>query len=251
MAGRVSAMNDEYFSIDNEPALSGGRFKPDPAERKAAPLGSAPSELEAIRDGVTSEPALPEYRDPSRWPQWLARKRSQCTLTGNLGFTLAAALLGGPFAILGALLTTQQGIGQFIYPIVFAPVVEELLKQSGMIYLLEKKPYRVFASWQFVFAALVSALTFASIENLVYIQSHLLHAGAHAIAQVSHFRWTVCTSVHVVCAIIASGGMIRVWRRQLRQARPAKLSDAFGFFAAAMILHGAYNTWAIFLGPQF
>jgi len=244
-------MKDEYFSINDEPALGGGRFEPDPAERKAAAVGSAPSELEAIRDSVTSEPALPEHRDVGRWPQWLARKRSQCTLSGNLSFTLGAALLGGPFAILGALLTTQQGIGQFVYPIVFAPVVEELLKQSGMIYLLEKKPYRVFTSWQFVFAAVVSALTFASIENLVYIQGHALHAGAEDIARMSHFRWTVCTSVHVVCATIASGGMIRVWRRQLQQARPAKLSDALGFFSAAMIVHGVYNTWAMFFGPEF
>ena len=242
-------MKDEYFSIEHEPALGGGRFEPDPAERKAAAAGSVPSDLETLRDSVANEPALPEQCDAGRWSRWLAERRSRCTLAGNLGVTLAAALLGGPFAILGALLTHQQGIGWLVYPIVFGPIIEELLKQSGMIYLVEKKPYRVFAWWQFVFAAVVSALTFAAIENLVYIQVHSLQAGAGDLARLARFRWTVCTSMHVVCAAIASGGMIRVWRRQLRQGRPAELSDAFGFFAAAMIVHGVYNTWAIFLGP--
>ena len=242
-------MKDEYFSIEHEPALGGTRFEPDPAERKAAPLGSTPSELEALRDSVAAEPALPQVCDPGRWFQWLAGRRSRCTVTGNLGVTLVVALLGGPFAILGALLTPGQGIGRLIYPIVFGPIVEELLKQSGMVYLVEKKPYRVFASWQFVFAAVVSALTFAAIENLVYIQLYSFQASAGDVARLARFRWTVCASMHVVCAAIASGGMIRVWRRQLRQGRPAELSDAFGFFAAAMIVHGVYNTWAIFLGP--
>jgi RsiW-degrading membrane proteinase PrsW (M82 family) len=244
-------MKDEYFSSEHEPALTGGRFEPDPAERKAAPVGTPPSELEALRDSVANEPALPEHLDASRWPEWLARRRSQCTPAGNLSITLAAALLGGPFAILGALLTQQRGIAFLVYPILFAPIIEELLKQSGMIYLVEKRPYRVFASWQFVFAAVVSALTFASIENLVYIQVHSLQASAEDVARVARFRWPVCTSLHVICAIIASGGMIRVWRKQLREGRPAKLSDAFGFFAAAMIVHGVYNTWAIFWGPEF
>ena len=237
-------MKDEYHSIEHEPALGGGRFE-------AVPASSAPTELEALRDSVTNEPALPRHGDPGRWSRWLARRRSRCTLVGNLGVTLAAALLAGPFAILGALLTPQQGIGQLVYPIVFAPVVEELLKQSGMIYLVEKKPYRVFAWWQFVFAALVSALTFAAIENLAYIQIQSWQAGPGEVARMVRFRWTVCTSVHVVCAAIASGGMIRVWRRQLRHGRPAELSDAFGFFAAAMIIHGIYNTWAVLFGPEF
>ena len=60
-------------------------------------------------------------------------------------------------------------MGRYLYLIVFGPVIEELAKQSGMTYLLEKKPYRVFAAWQFLFVALLSGLGFAVIENLVYI----------------------------------------------------------------------------------
>ena len=41
--------NDKYFSIEHEPALSGGPCQPDPAELRAAPGSGPPSELEALR----------------------------------------------------------------------------------------------------------------------------------------------------------------------------------------------------------
>ena len=54
----------------------------------------------------------------------------------------------------------------------------------------------------------------------------------------------------MVCAAVASLGLVRAWRRHLAEERPAELADAFPHFLAAMILHGTYNTWALFLGPQ-
>ena len=243
--------NDKYFSIEHEPALSGRPCQPDPAEQRAAPGSGPPSELEALRDSVASEPALPQRRDPSEWAEWLQRKRGQCTLAGNLGVTLLAALGGGPFAVIGALIAGQQGAGPIIYGIVLAPVIEELLKQSGMTFVLEKKPYRAFAAWQFLFAAIVSGLAFGAIENLVYTGRLAAVLSARELAQVMAFRWVVCTPLHAFWAAIASLGLIRVWKRQVRQGRPADLSAAFPFFVVAMVLHGAYNAWAIVSGPRF
>jgi hypothetical protein len=242
---------DKYFSIEHEPALSGGSCQPDPAELRAAPTNLTPTELEALRDSVAGEPALPDRRDPSQWTDWLQRKRGQCTLAGNLGVTLLAALGGGPFAVIGALIAGQHGAGPVIYGIVLAPVIEELLKQSGMTYVLEKKPYRVFASWQFVFAAIVSGLAFGVIENLVYTGQLMAVLSPQQFARAMAFRWVVCTPLHAVWAAIASLGLIRVWKKQARDGRPADLSAAFPFFVAAMVLHGAYNAWAILLGPRF
>jgi RsiW-degrading membrane proteinase PrsW (M82 family) len=242
---------DKYFSIEHEPALSGGPCQPDPAELRAAPGGGPPSELEALRDSVADEPALPQHRDPSQWSEWLNRKRSQCTLPGNLGVTVLAAVVGGPFAVLGALMAGQQGAGPMIYGIVLAPVIEELLKQSGMTFLLEKRPYRLFAAWQFVFAGVVSGLAFGAIENLVYAGRLAAVLSAREFAQLIAFRWVVCTPLHATWAAVASLGLIRVWKRQVRDGRPADLSAAFPFFVVAMVLHGAYNAWAMLLGPRF
>jgi len=148
-------MDDKYFSVDHEPALSGGRFEPDPAEQRAQPVDRPLNEMEALRDSVAAEPALPGHADPQQWNRWLAAKRRQCTPVGDLAVTLIVALASGPFAILGALMTGRQDVPGYLYAVIFGPVVEELLKQSGMTYLLEQKPYRVFAVWQFPFAAAI------------------------------------------------------------------------------------------------
>jgi RsiW-degrading membrane proteinase PrsW (M82 family) len=247
-------MKDKYFSVEHEPALAGGPFRPDPAERRAARTDRPPGELEALRDSVADEPALPDRRDPGQWIRWLEWKRARCTTLGNLGVTLLAAVLGGPFAILGALISGHPGgwtTGPVLYAVLFAPVIEELLKQSGMTFVLEKKPYRAFASWQFVFAAVVSGLAFGVIENLVYMGRFAAVLSREQLAQMAFYRWVMCTPLHVVCAAIASFGLVRAWKRQLREGRPADLTAALPFFVAAMTVHGLYNVAAIFLGPQF
>ena len=242
-------MKNKYLSTDHEPALGGGRFEVDPAEQRAARVDRPPEETEALRDSVADEPALPQHRDTQQWSRWLQQKRSDCTLSGNLAVTLLAALVSGPFAILGALTVGRQGIAALVYVVVLGPIVEELLKQSGMTYLLEKKPYRVFSAWQFVFAGATAGLAFGVIENLVYIHVYapLGSMEAEDIARMAAFRWSVCTSLHVGCATIASLGLVRVWKKQLADGRPAELSRAFGWFAVAIVLHGLYNFGAFFV----
>jgi hypothetical protein len=242
---------EKYFSVDHEPALNGDLGTSDPAEQRAAPVGGPASELEMLRDSVAAEPALAHRSDPHQWTRWIERKRGECTTLGNLGVTLLAALLGGPFAVLGAILSGQQGAGPILYMVIFAPVIEELLKQSGMTYVLEKKPYRVFASWQFLFAGMVSGLAFGAIENLVYVGRFAAILRPADLAEMAAFRWAVCTPLHVVCALIASLGLVRVWKKQLADGRPAELAAAFPFFTAAMVLHGLYNAWAVLFGPRF
>jgi len=240
-------MDDKYLSVDHEPALYGGQFEVDPAERRAQPVGGQADELEILRDSVAAEPALPQHEDPDQWNRWLQLRRRSCTLPGNLAVTLLAALLGGPFAVIGALVAGRQGILALVYVVVFGPVIEELLKQSGMTYVLEKKPYRAFASWQFVLAAVVSGLTFAVIENLAYIHVYAREAGVENVAKLAEYRWVVCTTLHVVCAAIASLGLVRAWKRQLRDGRPVELGAAFPWFVLAIVVHGTYNFAASFI----
>lgn len=244
---------DTYGSVENEPAFRSGPFLPDPSEQGAARPSGSRSEIEVLRDSVRSEPHLAERADlplPS-FGTWLETKRRRCTLAGNLGATLLAALAGGPFAILGAFMVGQEGLLAGLYIVLFGPVIEELLKQSGMVYLLEHKPYRIFAGWQFVAAAVLSAAVFATVENLLYI--HVYVSGAEGVDLVSfaRFRWVVCTALHVCCSAIASLGLIRVWTHQTRTGQPAELGHAFPLFVVAIGVHGCYNLFVIFIGDLF
>ena len=155
------------------------------------------------------------------------------------------------FAVVGAIYSGQQGWGPVIYAVVFAPVIEELLKQSGMTFLLEKKPYRVFASWQFLLAGLISGFVFGAIENFVYVGRFAALLSPRDLARLAAYRWTVCTSLHVVCAAIASLGLVRVWNKHAREGGPVELTPALPWFAVAMVMHGLYNLAAVLIGPQF
>lgn len=238
---------DRYFSVEHEPALRDRPFAPDPAEGRAAPAGVPQTELEALRDSVGAEPGLAANFDSQWFARWLAEKRAKCTAAGNLGATLLAAVLGGPAAVVGALVAGHQGVPAAVYLVVVGPVIEELLKQCGMTWLLEHRPYRIFAAAQFVLAGVVSGLIFAAIENLVYSHIYLANQPADRLARVAAYRWAVCTTLHVVCAGVASLGLVGAWRRMLARSRPLQLSDAAPWFVAAIVIHGCYNLIASFL----
>lgn len=241
-------MKEDYFSAKSEPAHGSGKFEPDPAEKRAAPESHEQDEMATIRDSVLNEPAMGSGEGQPYLGEWIARKRAECSTPGNLGVTFLAALLGGPFAVIGAFMQGTQGLYGCLYLVFLGPVIEEFLKQSGMIYLLEKKPYRLFASWQFLFSAIVSALVFATIENVLYIYVYVDPEKLVRPELFAQFRWTICTGLHVGCSAIASLGLMRVWRKQLADGRGADMSAAYRCFATAMVIHGLYNLGAIFLG---
>lgn len=243
--------NDDYFDVRNEPWLNEGAFKADPSERKAPPAAGGDDELTTRQNSVEYEPALTGKLEQPYIGDWIQEQRQRCSLAGNLSVTLLAALIGGPFAVIGAFMAGRQTSVAILYTVLFAPVIEELLKQSGMIFLLEKKPYRLFSGWQFLLGTFISALIFASIENTLYIWLYARVEDSPASADYILFRWTVCTALHLVCSVIASVGLIRLWKRQQTDGRVIDLAGAYPFFATAMILHGLYNLTVSIWNPSF
>jgi RsiW-degrading membrane proteinase PrsW (M82 family) len=242
---------DNYFDIHSEPSGFDGRFEPDPTEQKVPPIDGHEDEISTIRDSVLNEPAFTGNLQQSEVGQWIAQKRAACTIPGNIMVTLLAALVAGPFAVTGAFMAGRQTLFRILYMILFAPVIEELLKQSGMIYLLEKKPYRIFSTGQFVVAAVISAAVFASFENLLYIHFYTHPQMVENFESYCYFRWTVCTALHVVCSVVASLGLVRVWKKQTIDGRAADLAFGFYWFVAAMVIHGLYNLTVTIINPHF
>ena len=244
-------MKQDHQSTRHEPAHAGGGFESDPAERRVDPQLPKQEEIDLIRDSVANEPWQTDAATGPSFTEWLTRKRIEVSRAGSLWYTLLAALVAGPFAIMGAFVAGHQGVVQTVYILLVGPIVEELLKQSGMIYLLERKPFRIFSAGQFVFAAAVSALIFATLENLMYIHVYALATDVKDPQSFAQFRWTVCTALHVSCSVVASLGLIRVWRQMSLRGEPADLAYGYPLFATAMVMHSMYNGAAMYFHDLF
>ncbi|MDD3119101.1 MAG: PrsW family glutamic-type intramembrane protease [Victivallales bacterium] len=236
-------MRRDYFSIRDEPALHPECCREKDAAE--APYGAeqVASAAERVRNSIHSEPDQPDamagYRD------WLVREEQQLNSGKVWAATLMAGVVGGILAIPGVFLASGQGVTfHLIYLIVFGPVIEEFMKQSGMIYLLEKRPAMVRYSWQFPVAAILAAGIFAVGENLLYQYFYLSALREEELVGTMRFRWRICTALHVSCALVAAMGLRRSWRLHRQEGRPWTMSDAYGLFTVAIIIHGGYNLLA-------
>lgn len=241
----------DYFDVTKEPNFFEGSFSPDPTEREIPELDGHQDEIGTMRDLVDNEPAFSGVLEQAGLGEWIQRKRSSCSAAGSLLVTLIAALAAGPFAVVGVFLSGSQTSWHLVYLILFGPIIEELLKQSGMIYLLEKRPYRLFTAWQFVLAAVISSLVFAAVENVLYVHLYTRPAMFNDPQAYVFYRWTVCTLLHVSCSVVASIGLINVWQKQLADGRAADLAHAFRYFAIAMGIHGCYNLAVTLINHRF
>ena len=155
--------------------------------------------------------------------------------------TVLAGLLSGIIAVIGAFFRPEGPWLVILNIFFFSPFMEELFKQIGLIYLLEKRTWLLRFTWQFPLAGALSGLTFAVLENLIYRYHHLADMEGSDLAYIMGFRWIVCTGLHLTCSLIASAGLCHAWKRHMGHFMPFNLRDALWYFAAAIGLHGFYN----------
>ena len=124
------------------------------------------------------------------------------------------------------------------------PLLEELLKIAAAMWLLEAKPYLIRNRVQLIIMVACGALAFAAVGNLLF--QVMFPTALTPI--IFAWRWVVCPSLHVMCSLIASAGLIRVWTNTMRELRPPRLTQATPEFVLAVILHGAYNATVIAIG---
>jgi len=256
----MSEWKEKWESAASEPHLQPGqRYRADPSEQKAS-RPSRESELEHLRDSVRSEPSLRGAEASTgdrgqRFGAWLQSRVRATSYAVSFFCVLLAGLAGGGFAVLGAfliyLVTPTASDIEAVSIVIIAPVSEEILKQLGIIYLLEFKPYRVRARWQIFLAGFLAALVFASLENLIYTNVYVQPEDVRDFAAFVQFRWIVCTSLHVLCTLITSIGLGLVWERLHRRHETMDLQVAYPFFLVAMVLHGAYNFSALMVEAIF
>lgn len=237
-------------SIWKEPHLAKKDFSPAPGDEPAE--GSTPQKLsdeDRLEHGVWDEPALsgelaggPPPGEPT-YGKWLAERRAVTGIGRSCLVTFLLALGTGPFAVLGAFWGSGETLFSVSAVVVFGPIIEEVMKTALAMYVVEKKPFLFLGSWQIVLCGLAGALAFASIENLLYLHVYIPGASQGLV----RWRWTVCVALHISCTLIASLGLVRVWRDLWKRLARPQVSLVYPYLVAAVIVHGAYNAFALVL----
>ena len=228
-----------------------GSFSPDPADSNPRPEDDlARRKLDPDRQalhGVWDEPALSAEisgqrpADAITYGAWLDQGRARTGPLQSWGAVLVLALLAGPWAVLGAFYGSGRTAFSIVAIVVVAPVVEETMKIALASVTLEKRPFLFTSPVQILICGLAGGLVFGIVENLLYLNVYISDPGSGIVA----WRWSVCTALHAGCSLIASIGLVRIWKSILTTRKPAKFALGFRYLLTAVIIHGVYNGLAV------
>ena len=241
----------KLFSVDDEVALhpelnrehSAAEDLPEAPRNEAdGPSRATYYSSTAFEPGVGAG-ATPEYREMIR------REQARYSSSMLPVISILSGVVGGIFAVPAVFLSgTTSFFGLFIL-VFLGPFAEETLKQSGAVFQLEKMPGSLRYDWQFFLSGMLGGAVFSVLENLIYQNVYLRHLSPETLADVMAFRWTICMALHVLCTVVSSLGLRRVWRDSLAKERPCRISEAFPWFALATCIHGLYNLSMLLLDP--
>ena len=127
--------------------------------------------------------------------------------------------------------------------ILFAPLVEEIMKNAGALWVVETHPHWFRSRLQIGICVVASGAAFALVENLLYLHVYVPNPSGDLIL----WRWTVCVLLHMTCALVAGFGTMRIWRNTVENAVRPQLALGAPAMIAAMTIHGLYNAMATIL----
>lgn len=194
---------------------------------------------------VGDEPALAWRGDQgtatgrTTWSEHVAAHRARTTPTRRWAAIVLAAVVGGPFAVVGALLSPLTGAASLAFVltvVVLAPAAEEILKAAGATYLAEQRPWLVPTAWSLVLATLVSGLVFAAIENVIYLSVYIEDPSP----EIARFRWIAGPLVHGGASTLAGIGAARTWSDGLPPTA-LRRPRSTPWIVAAIVVHGVFN----------
>ena len=152
---------------------------------------------------------------------------------------LAIALLGGAFGIIGAFVQEVQTGGLLLLPFLGAPIVEELVKPSGVYLLLARWPRLLRGQLHTALLAAVAGLSFGVIEAVVYVTLYVPDPPAWFVT----YRFTVGPVLHATASFIVGLGINRGLLDWARSGSPLPKATR-NFYLAGIGLHAVFNTVA-------
>lgn len=224
-------------------------FEPAPPE----PLDNTMGEEELARHSIFNEPhvlsdidaatLMPREQQVS-YANWLRAKMAATSSDKTWAVTLFCLLFGGIWAVLAAMVNNSLVGGSIlIIAVIFAPVIEEVMKVALAAWIVETRPYLFKSKLQIRIAIIASGATFGILENIYYVT--LILPKVNAPESMYTFRWIVCTSLHIITTIITSIGIARSWSDATTNLREPSLDRAYPWLLAGIILHGLYNGGAV------
>lgn len=257
--------HEKKQSVFEEPHLREDYCAIDPSEEKASwTLASKPQgELEQVEQSVFEEVALRAQLDSSQLgngalPEYLAWRRDQFSPLAALAFFVLICLLAMVFSfVVGVVFSiTMTGFTTLgiLGAVTLAPPVEEFAKILLPVWLIELRPWLFRWGWEVPLVCIAGGLGFAMIENLAYLNLYIDNPGL----DITVWRWTICTGMHVAGASISSIGVMRYWKSRFAPASPGHVASPVRtigpYLIIAIILHATYNLGALLLelfNPDF
>ena len=151
---------------------------------------------------------------------------------------------GGVLGVLGAIIQ-ELSQGSLLVAFVAAPMIEEVMKPSGVYLLLVRWPKVLTSRIYTALLAAVGGLSFAVIENIIYLQ---LYFPQHT-QTLMVFRYSACLTMHVVCSFILGFGINQKLLASARGEIPL-LKGNKKFFFIPMIIHSLFNIMAVLFGSR-
>jgi len=151
------------------------------------------------------------------------------------------ALGGGILGILGALIQ-ELSHASLLVAFVAAPMIEEVMKPSGVYILLVRWPKVLTSRIYTAFLAALGGLAFAVVENIIYLQFYFPEHTQTLVV----FRYSACLTMHMVCSFILGFGINQKLLASVRGEIPL-LKGNKKFFLIPMIIHSLFNIMAVLI----
>lgn len=243
---------DEH-SIRNEPTIGSRDVEADAVSEEPV-FSEVPAEgtdEERAHHNVWDEPVT----DPSKKPDdaytystWYESMLASTSTGTRLSVALGLALIGGPLAITVAILMSSTQLALSFVGLVFiGPAVEEVAKITAVAAALERRPYLFNSPSALMACVLLSALSFAAMENVMYIYVYV----DDPTAGFRMWRWFVCLPMHMAASSIAGVGLRNALSASRIDLVPPRMAIAYPYVVGAACLHGAYNFFAVSFSEIF
>ncbi|MCA9296337.1 MAG: hypothetical protein KC983_07460 [Phycisphaerales bacterium] len=237
--------------LNREPTQHPEDILPDDSNRlDEEPVRAGTPDAAVVGDHVGDEPAL-RWRAMAPHTATMIDERRAATRPWARRLIWAGAILVSvPASIFGLVSSTLlvEGAGWGLTAVVLGPLVEQMLRIAGLLWIVEKRPWLITRGGDLIVAAclvgvvygvtVVGLLSVASLADDRWVPFLRLFLGLPDIPLWA--RW-VLVPMHTMTAGIAGLGLFRIYRSGPGAGLATDTAPGFAWFVAAMVVHVIFN----------